>query len=713
MMAAQEHVPRYPEPFAPILAVPPDATVAGAAEILRENRIGCLVVTGDDGRLIGVVSERDIINRVVALGVDPSTKLVKNVMTTDVAHCQPDTSMDAAQAIMAERHIRHLPVVQDGVAVGMISSRDVMAGQLQAERERKTAAEQVARLSTTLKSLDFREVVDMITREVPSIFQAGRSVLCFPEELAAGETVFRASRYKCLCPERELLLRRQEQPDICQHRAVSGDVPGVCQSLGAQSPSIVIPLDVSAPSTDDGEDGPSSYGFLCMCDIDSRSEVSPETITYKGRLLADVLSMNLINAKLYEEYLQARRSSLTDTLTGVGTRRLFEDALAGESARAQRYHQTFSLAIIDIDHFKEINDRLGHAVGDKALTSIGACMTRQKRKPDIVARYGGDEFILLMPETTVEQAVVLLERIRAQVERTPMPQSHYLTISCGVVSNDGSPGVSTGELVRRADLALYEAKRTGRNRVFCWDSVRRELQYGTVVEDERIEAMENQIGELLKESRESFLQDLWGLAQALDAKDPYAGRHSENVTHYSVHIAQAMELTPEEIAVIRRAATIHDVGKIGVPDEVLNKKGRLTPEERRTMEEHPLVSVRILHKMSFLSKETPIVRHHHERWDGLGYPDGISGTAIEPGACILAVADAFDAITCTRTYHDAKTVTEAMTVLAEGAGSQFDPQVVEAMSRWVAQIKQGLDSPEHILVDDLLNYQPVSRERVE
>jgi len=671
------------------------------------------VVTGDDDQLVGVVSERDIINRVVALGVDPSTELVKNVMTADVTYCQPDTPMDAAQAIMAERHIRHLPVVKDGVAVGMISSRDVMVGQLQAERDRKTAAEQVARLSTTLKTLDFREVVDMITRGVPSIFQAGRSVLCFPEGLAAGETVFRTSRRRCLCPERELLLRRQEQPDLCQHCVVSSDVPGLCQSLGAQSPSIVIPLDVSAPSTDNEEDEPGSPGFLCMCDIDPGSQVSPETIRYKGGLLADVLSMNLINAKLYEEYLQARRSSLTDTLTGVGTRKLFEDALAGESARTQRYHQTFSLAIIDVDHFKEINDRLGHAVGDKALTSIGACMTRQKRKPDIVARYGGDEFILLMPETTVEQGVVLLERIRAQVERIAMPEGHYLTISCGVVSNDGSAGVSGGELVRRADLALYEAKRTGRNRVSCWDSVRRELQYGTVVGDEKIEAVENQISQLLEESRDSFMQNLWGLARTLNAKDPYASQHSENVTHYSVHIAQAMDLMPEEIAVIRRAATIHDVGKIGIPDEILNKSGRLTPEERRTMEQHPLVSVRILHKMSFLSKETPAVRHHHERWDGLGYPDGISGTAIELGARILAVADAFDAITCTRTYHDAKTVTEAMTVLAEGAGSQFDPQIVKAMGRWVAQVKQSLDSPEHILVDDLLNDQPVSLERVE
>ena len=142
-----------------------------------------------------------------------------------------------------------------------------------------------------------------------------------------------------------------------------------------------------------------------------------------------------------------------------------------------------------------------------------------------------------------------------------------------------------------------------------------------------------------------FVQSFWGLVQALEAKDSYAKKHSENVTYYCVAIAETMGIAPRQLEVIRRAAMIHDIGKIGVPDAILSKPGRLTPRERSIVEQHPLIAVRILEKMTFLEQEIDLVRHHHEKWNGQGYPDKISGGAIALGARIMAVADTFDALT--------------------------------------------------------------------
>ena len=174
---------------------------------------------------------------------------------------------------------------------------------------------------------------------------------------------------------------------------------------------------------------------------------------------------------------------------------------------------------------------------------------------------------------------------------------------------------------------------------------------------------------------------------------------------YAVSIAEAMGLTAEEVAVIRRAAVIHDLGKIGVRDSILLSPRKLTADELKLMQQHPVIAGRILDQMRFLERELPIVRHHHERWDGDGYPDGLAGRAIPLGTRILAVADSFDAITSTRVYRDAKSAGEALVILAENAGTQFDPTVVEAMLRWADRIHRriGLDNP--LLATDLLESQ--------
>ncbi|MHC4354251.1 MAG: diguanylate cyclase [Planctomycetota bacterium] len=395
-------------------------------------------------------------------------------------------------------------------------------------------------------------------------------------------------------------------------------------------------------------------------------------------------------------------TSQTDALTGIGSRRFLEDKLETECSRSKRYKCPFSVAIIDLDNFKTINDVLGHATGDEALKKLAACMKNEKRATDVLARYGGDEFVILMPETKADDAVTLLERIRSKVQQIHIAENISMTISCGIARSLPDQDDSFGEVIRRADLALYEAKSAGRNRVEVWDkSMSKALSAGDI-EIEKIKQLKRRIAGMSQQAEKTFIQSIWGLVQALEAKDPYAKKHSENVMLYAIAIADAMNIGPKHLEIIRRAAMIHDIGRIGIPDAVLFKPSRLTPHERNIVEQHPLIAVRILDKMSFLEQEISVVRAHHEKWNGRGYPDGVAGTAIPLGARILAVADAFDALTSSRSYHKSRTPAEAVKILVDSSGYDFDPQIVKTMVSWFEQVRDRLDSTDGLTPDDLL-----------
>ncbi|HEC02308.1 MAG TPA: diguanylate cyclase, partial [Phycisphaerales bacterium] len=403
-------------------------------------------------------------------------------------------------------------------------------------------------------------------------------------------------------------------------------------------------------------------------------------------------------------YHQARLTSQTDALTGVGSRRLLEDKLEAECSRSKRYKCPFSVAIIDLDNFKTINDVLGHATGDEALKKLAECMKAEKRQPDTLARYGGDEFVILMPETKADNAVQLLERIRTKVYEIHVAEGVSMTISCGIARSLPDQDESFGDVIRRADLALYEAKSAGRNCVKTWDESMSKALTADDIEVERIKQLKRRIAGMSKQAEKTFIQSIWGLVQALEAKDPYAKKHSENVMHYAVAIGRKMNIGPKHLEVIRRAAMIHDIGRIGVPDAVLFKPSKLTPHERNIIEQHPLIAVRILDKMSFLEQEINIVRAHHEKWNGRGYPDGAAGTAIPLGARILAVADAFDALTSNRSYHKSRTPAEAVKILVDSSEYDFDPEIVKAMVSWIEQVGNELDGTDQLTPEDLLGF---------
>lgn len=682
-----------------IIGIDQSATAKEAATAMLTHKVGCLIVNDGDGRFAGIVTERDIVSRVIASSKSLDTTIVSEIMTTDVVSCTPGTPTSKARELMTANRIRHLPMVDNGVVVGMLSSRDLMEQQL---FEHRAAAEEVAMLSNCLKSIDLNEVANIVTREAPKLFQARRCVLYFHEDGSSTTTPALASYNQCLC-QQEYLRGLEEASDLPDEGGFYRDrIPGMCERFGAQAPRLFVPLNVAGLKDSPSGKSKQWAGYLCMCGLAPSSATNKELTSYKAKLAREILNSHLSNAKLYRE---ARLTSLTDPLTGVGSRRLLEDKLEIEWTRAKRYRRPFSIAIIDLDNFKTINDVLGHASGDDALKELAACMKNQKRASDVLARYGGDEFVVLMPETKAKDAVSLLGRLHDQVQQIKLGENLPISVSCGIAESLPDDNDSTREVMRRADLALYEAKSAGRNCIKIWDKAMAERLETSDIETEKIKELQRRIAGLSEQAEKMFMQSIWGLVQALEAKDPFAKKHSENVMHYAVGIAETMNIGPKQIDVIRRAAMIHDIGKIGIPDAILSKPGTLSSRERSIIEQHPLIAVRILEKMTFLQREVAIVRHHHEKWNGRGYPDGLAERSIPFGARLMAVADTFDALTAPRSYHGSRSVAEAVQILVDSSGYEADPEVVNGMVSWIETIcRQAGKTLEQLMPQDLLEW---------
>lgn len=686
---------------AEIVSVSLNASVKEAANVMFANKIGCLIVNDQNGKFAGIVTERDIVSRAIVSSMDLEKTTITEIMTSQVVSCPIGTPASKAREIMATKSIRHLPVVDSGVVIGILSARDLMGRQL---LENRAAAEEVAMLSNCLKSIELNEAAQTVTKEVPKLFQANRCVLCLwgprsGSPQARNEAPKVVSFNECLCPK-EYLKHPADNNELFDKIGFYYDnVPDDCDKAGAQRPRLVIPLSILGPK---GNPKEKLLGYLCTCGLSHWSTENRELTSYKAKLTREILTSHLRNASLYQ---QARLTSLTDALTSVGSRRLLEDKLEAECARAKRYKHPFSVAIIDLDNFKTINDVLGHATGDEALKKLAECMKNQKRTPDVLARYGGDEFVILMPETKANDAVTLLERIRAKVQKIEVAENFSMTISCGIAQSLPDNADSSSEVIRRADLALYEAKSAGRNCVKLWNKNMSKVLKANDIEIEKIKQLKRRIAGLSEQAEKMFIQSIWGLVQALEAKDPYAKKHSENVMHYAVGIAKTMKIAPRQLEVIRRAAMIHDIGKIGIPDAILSKPDSLTPHERAIIEQHPLIAVRILDKMSFLEQEVAIVRSHHEKWNGHGYPDRLSKDAIPLGARILTVADTFDALTSNRSYHNSRTVPEAIEILVDSSGYDFDPEVVKAIVSWVEKVRSQLGAEELLNPNNLRDTQ--------
>jgi diguanylate cyclase (GGDEF)-like protein/putative nucleotidyltransferase with HDIG domain len=381
------------------------------------------------------------------------------------------------------------------------------------------------------------------------------------------------------------------------------------------------------------------------------------------------------NARLYS---QAVTWANTDGLTELYNHRHFHERLDQEIARGSRFGSIFSLIIMDLDHFKTFNDNYGHLAGDEVLRRVGRCIESSIRSVDMAFRYGGEEFAIILPGTRLNDAYKAAERIRNTIEAKASPGTMPVTASLGI-STWPIDGMTKEDIISRADAALYQAKQNGRNRV--------------LLSSEVVKGQTSLIGMEL-ETKEKAVSIIYALAATVDAKDHYTYGHSKKVSQYAVSMAETMGLTTQKIATIRAAGLLHDIGKIAVPDSILNKAGPLTDEEWEPIKAHPELGMEILKHVIDLVNCLPAILHHHEHFDGSGYPGSLKGEEIPMEARILAIADTYDAITSVRPYRNQLTPQEALDELRRCAGTQFDPEFVKVFCR---AIESTL--PKHIEVE--------------
>jgi diguanylate cyclase (GGDEF)-like protein/putative nucleotidyltransferase with HDIG domain len=344
-----------------------------------------------------------------------------------------------------------------------------------------------------------------------------------------------------------------------------------------------------------------------------------------------------------------------DPLTGLRNRRGLQEHIDAEIARVG----TVAVLVCDLDNFKRVNDALGYVQGDEALRRFAGVLGDVGGR---AARLGGEEFAVVLSGVGEDEALAAGERVRAEVARVFDDFPWPVTTSVGVaVSGPGTESASL--LLRAATRAVFGAKRLGRDRCVAYHAETLEPLLGTLEEG----------GGAAREQLAAAML----LAETLDLRDVGTARHSQTVGRYAEGIARTLGLPDDRVERIRAAGVLHDIGKLGVADAVLKKPGPLTDEEWTEMRRHPELGARILDHAN-LRDISGWVLAHHERMDGFGYPNGLTGEQIPLEARILAVADAYEAMTADRAYRAALGHDAAQAELRAGAGTQFDPRVVEA-----------------------------------
>jgi diguanylate cyclase (GGDEF)-like protein len=371
------------------------------------------------------------------------------------------------------------------------------------------------------------------------------------------------------------------------------------------------------------------------------------------------------------------RLATVDPLTGIANRQAVLDRVDEELSRAARYRHPLSVILADLDHFKRLNDSHGHAAGDLVLRQVGALLAANVRATDTAGRYGGEEFLVVLPETDADAAASVAEKLRRIVARTPVQLADgelvSITLSAGVAGGQGEV-LRPDVLVRDADAALYSAKALGRDQVYVFRETGDDgtIRRAPIAAEARTRALD--VGRDAMEAAQEALM------RTLSGRPSWAGKPSTLIAEASVALARAIDLPRGELERIRTASLLHDLGKLAIPDEILAKPGDLAASEWRVVAEHPKIGQVVLEQAGALRDAATIVLHHHEWYDGRGYPHGLAGTEIPVGARIVSIVDAYEAMIAGRPYRAAISHEEAIAELRRQGGVQFDPELVEVFA---------------------------------
>jgi diguanylate cyclase (GGDEF)-like protein len=469
------------------------------------------------------------------------------------------------------------------------------------------------------------------------------------------------------------------QPGAPFATAIERKVPARGTHLDRQPGTIGYMLGVSSTISAPVVIGDTVWGLIGLGSHDEAGfdKHDEQRMQAFAELLANIITSLDDRARLESQ-------ALTDQLTGLPNHRALHQRLTAELASSRRHGRQLAVVMLDVDNFKEINDAGGHASGDEALRQVANCLYDGRRSGDIVGRLGGDEFMWIMPDADSHQALNAVERVREQIGLVEV-DGRQPTTSAGIC--DTSSTSDPAELVRRADIALYASKASGRDQATLYDA-----QVAAALEPQAREAWVE---------RAQSLAGLRALARAVDARDPATSEHSERVATFSGRLAQIAGWPDDRVARLREAALVHDVGKLGVPDAILTKPGRLTDSERLLINEHVELSVRIVGNI-LSDEQVRWIRGHHERPDGGGYPQALAAEEICDGAALMALADAWDVMVVGRSYNRRKSPEEAFGECVALEGKQFMAVAVDALTAlreagWL-ELETGPDSIREVKV---------------
>ncbi len=421
---------------------------------------------------------------------------------------------------------------------------------------------------------------------------------------------------------------------------------------------------------------------------------------FEQRLEEQIACISQTNMQLEVQQLQLAAANArlevqaqTDGLTGLKNHRTFHERLAEEIQRTLRYTTPLSLILIDVDHFKQYNDRFGHPAGDRILQQVGQLLQAKIRTTDVAARYGGEEFVLILPHTDAEGACRLAEILRRAFEEARWPD-RAITASFGVATWSAETSHAT-DFVGQADEALYYAKRKGRNSIahfLTLEKLQHQGSTGTEIDPDVTllsPAPVTPPAGLTAELMRTYNDTIEGWSHLLDLRDKETEGHALRVTEMSLRLAQRLGLSAEEQLYLRWGALLHDVGKMVVPDNILLKPGPLTPEERDVMRQHPNYAYEMLSPIPFLRPALDVPRYHHEKWDGSGYPCGLEREQIPLTARLFAVVDVWDALRNDRPYRNGWSDVQVVAYLQTQTGAHFDPAIVPVFLDLLASDHSG------------------------
>ena len=380
--------------------------------------------------------------------------------------------------------------------------------------------------------------------------------------------------------------------------------------------------------------------------------------------------------------------TLIDPLTECYNWRYFLQRAHQELSRSRRHLHKVSFIAIDIDHFRRINEIYGIRVADAVIKEIVAIIKDNLRKEDILVRWRGDEFFVIVPHAESEAAEKVARRIRDKISLNKFRYKDLVLnvkASVGVVSSPQDNVFNERDVVSALGTCLIQAKRKGGNTVSFY-SLR---QPQGVVEKKKKASIYELRGKIEKMNvllTRDLLEMIYGFARAIEAKDFYTGRHVESTARIAEEIAKSLNLPKKEVENIKNSAVLHDLGKVGIEGRILSKKCKLTVKERAAIQTHPSIAAEILREIHALRGAIPAILYHHERFDGKGYPLGLKGGEIPLSARIVAIADVYQALISDRPYRRAYSKKKALEIMKKESGKHFDPQIVKIFLEIIARV---------------------------